>query len=420
MAKIYTGKRMNTERKNKLDYMVQHDPHIHGLCWPCAMLYTKDEIPVGFLMPSAAGVELALTVFHPGRGQRRIIERGWTRKSLAQIAANIASIFAQMHSHDILMGDINPRNFMVAQDCSVSFVDCDSYQIGAFGCPVGTVRYTPPERHREMKRLGRVDFGFTRTIQDEQYSLAVLLFEILTLGRAPYESRNNNNQDVVDAIIAGTFPYPYRSDDEDQPTNSKLNPPVGFSRYIWSHTTRRVKTPFYNTFTNKKRSTAAEWAETMTEYVRQIELGHSTDELVPNSYKDISDVSEGGTEMVDLVCEECEKPFNLGKDVYERRLANHDPMLCLFCWDIQQNLNRQTYRVTCSECGKEFASNAGKVLSLQRKNKDILCPDCLSAKHCDDCGAFIYNRSVAQIREMRMKGKSVWCSSCLAKHLGTR
>ena len=81
-------------------------------------------------------------------------------------------------------------------------------------------------------------------------------------------------------------------------------------------------------------------------------------------------------------------------------------MLCLFCWDIQQNLNRQTYRVTCSECGKEFATTAGKVLSLQRKNKDILCPDCLSAKHCDDCGAFIYNRSVAQIREMRMKGKS--------------
>ena len=271
-----------------------------------------------------------------------------------------------------------------------------------------------------MKRLGRVDFGFTRTIQDEQYSLAVLLFEILTLGRAPYESRNNNNQDVVDAIIAGTFPYPYRSDDEDQPANSKLNPPVGFSRYIWSHTTRRVKTPFYNTFTNKKRSTAAEWAETMTEYVRQIELGHSTDELVPNSYKDISDVSEDGTEMVDLICEDCGKPFNLGKDVYERRQANREPMLCLFCWDIQQNLNRQTYRVTCSECSREFATTAGKVLSLQRKNKDILCPDCLSAKHCDDCGAFIYNRSVAQIREMRMKGKSVWCSSCLAKHLGTR
>ena len=420
VAKIYTGRRMNTERRNKLDYMVQHDPHIHGLCWPCATLYTADEIPVGFLMPGAAGAELALTVFHPGRGFRRIIERGWTRKSLAQIAANIASVFAQMHSHDILMGDINPRNFMVAPDCSVSFVDCDSYQIGTFGCPVGTVRYTPPERHRAMKRAGKVDFGFTRTIQDEQYSLAVLLFEILTLGRAPYESRNNNNQDVVDAIIAGTFPYPYRSDDEDRPANNKLNPPVGFSRYIWSHTTRRVKTPFYNTFTNKRRSTAAEWAETMTEYVRQIELGHSTDELVPNSYKDISDTSEDGTEMVDLVCERCEKPFNLGKDVYERRQASHEPMLCLFCRDILQNLNRRAYRATCSECGKEFDTNAGKVLSLQRKNKDILCPDCLSTRRCDDCGAFIRNRSAAQIREMRMKGKPAWCSSCLAKHLGTR
>lgn len=60
------------------------------------------------------------------------------------------------------------------------------------------------------------NYGYERTVENERYSLAVLLFEILMLGKPPYESRNTNNADVVQAIITGDFPYPYHSDDEDQ------------------------------------------------------------------------------------------------------------------------------------------------------------------------------------------------------------
>lgn len=89
-----------------------------------------------------------------------------------------------MHEKGILMGDINPRNFLVTPQCAVYLVDCDSYQFGGFSCPVGTPLYTPPEVHRSMRAAGVENYGYIRTEDNERYSLAVLLFEILMLGKA--------------------------------------------------------------------------------------------------------------------------------------------------------------------------------------------------------------------------------------------
>ena len=88
----------------------------------------------------------------------------------------------------------------------------------------------------------------------------MLLFEILMLGKAPYESCNTNNQDVIDAIIEGNFPYPYRTgeDEEEERARGNIKAPVGKWRQIWSNTTYLVKTGFYNTFTGKNRLSAAE------------------------------------------------------------------------------------------------------------------------------------------------------------------
>ena len=87
-----------------------------------------------------------------------------------------------------------------------------------------------------MRARGKEHYGYTRTEDHKRYSLAVLLFEILMLGKAPYESRNNNPQDVQEAIISGDFPYPYHADDEEAENRpvGKVNAPVGQWRQIWS------------------------------------------------------------------------------------------------------------------------------------------------------------------------------------------
>lgn len=80
-----------------------------------------------------------------------------------------------------------------------------------------------------------------------------------------------------------TSPYPYRTgeDEEEERLRGNIKAPVGKWRQIWSNTTYLVKTGFYNTFTGKNRLSAAEWAQVLREYARQIELGHSSDDLTP-------------------------------------------------------------------------------------------------------------------------------------------
>lgn len=415
VAKIYFARQLDVQRQEKLRQMVLQDPQIPGLCWPQALLYNTAGDWVGYLMPRAEGRELALTVFHPGRNNSTITAQGWTRRSLALIAANIAATFQRMHEKGILMGDINPRNFLVTPQCAVYLVDCDSYQFGGFSCPVGTPLYTPPEVHRSMRAAGVENYGYIRTEDNERYSLAVLLFEILMLGKAPYESCNTNNQDVIDAIIEGNFPYPYRTgeDEEEERLRGNIKAPVGKWRQIWSNTTYLVKTGFYNTFTGKNRLSAAEWAQVLREYARQIELGHSSDDLTPDGYKDTSGRDgEDATKMVDLICRKCGRPFNLGEDVYRRRKSRGEPDLCATHWAIRQNLRRREKLVVCGICGAQFQTNVAEWIERTEAQKPMVCPQCANVTvTCSRCGR-TYQEKRERAEDLRSRGVSLLCPDC--------
>ena len=99
----------------------------------------------------------------------------------------------------------------------------------------------------------------------------------------------------------------------------------------------------------------------LREYARQIELGHSSDDLTPDGYKDTSGRDgEDATKMVDLVCQKCGRPFNLGEDVYRRRKSRGEPDLCATHWAIRQNLRRREKLVVCGICGAQFQSNVAE------------------------------------------------------------
>lgn len=418
VAKIYFARQITAERLEKLLQMVGADPGIQGLCWPQALLYNEENEWVGYLMPRASGRELATTVFHPGRNCRSISAQGWSRKSLAQIAANIASAFSAMHTKGILMGDINPRNFLVGADCAVYLVDCDSYQFGSFPCPVGTPLYTPPEVHKRMRASGNVNYSYIRTKENELYSLAVLLFEILMLGKSPYErSGCTDNEDVVQMIVDGLFPYPFQSNDEDAIQRSGLHAPTGPWRLIWSHTTYTVKDSFTTVFTGKKRLTAAEWETVLREYARQIELGHSSDELMPSSFKDLAgrDGAENLTKMVDRVCEICGKPFNIGEDVYRRRQSRGEPDLCNLHWEMRKNFSNRTRLMNCSVCGDSFEANVQEWIDRTQQKRPMFCPRCTRMQvRCSVCGRdFQEHRD--KVNAMHAQNRPLLCAECFEK-----
>ena len=416
VAKIYLPKHLTRQRLEKLQSMISANPEIEGLCWPSALLYNSLEEWIGFLMPKAEGKELATTVFFSGRGDRNIKEMGWSRRHLVTIAGNLASLFAEMHRKGILMGDINPRNFMVRPDCTVYFVDCDSYQFEDFSCPVFSPLFLPPEIHERMRSTpGSQSAHIIRTPENELYSIAVLLFEVLFLGKAPYESRNTNNDDVIQAIIDGNFPYPYKGNDEDEDEDEPVQrtsilAPVGTWRKIWSNLPHSVKTGFYNAFTKKDRLSASDWAKTMWDYRRMIEEGKSNDELRPSKFKVLS--GQEGAKMVDLVCEQCGTAFNQAEDVIRSRQKRGEKTLCDTCRTQRRNFEERAKRVTCDRCGKEFRSNIAAWMDHEEEGKPLYCPDCAEETVvCSRCGQS-YRERREKVERLRERRQEPLCPSC--------
>jgi hypothetical protein len=232
-----------------------------------------------------------------------------------------------------------------------------------------------------MRAEKNILYNYRRTEENERYSMAVLLFSVLMLGKPPYAARNANYDDVVDAVIAGQFPYSWRSEktDENKELDNKLLAPVGVWRNIWSHTTRKIKTCFGITFTGNpaSRLTAADWVKELREYLRLIEIGYSTDEIAPDGYKDISYLGDSNVvKMVDLVCDECKRPFNLAEDVYQRRLSRGDRMLCGTHRAIMNNIRKDHVQVVCTNCNQPFLINVYEGKKRLDNNKPFLCPGC--------------------------------------------
>lgn len=405
VAKIYHRDQLTEERRKKLQYMTASSPDIPGLCWPQAMLFNREGQWAGYLMPKAEAAELCRTVYKPGRNNRNITALGWSRKSLALIAANMAGIFARMHAKGILMGDVNPRNFLVAPDCGVFFVDCDSYQFGEFPCPVRSDRYTPPEVLKEVRRSGRENYNYLRTPDHERYSMAVVLFEILMLGKSPYESRSTDSDNVLDAIAAGSFPYPFRTGEEGEEAYTN-QAPVGRWREIWSHMTYQIKSGFHSTFTGKERLSTGEWERLLREYVRQIELGHSSDDLTPEGFKDLD-----GSMLV-KVCSECGKSYNIDEKTYARR-SGREPDLCPTHRIMYQNFREREYEVPCSACGTPFKTLVSTWRDRTRRGLPMYCPKCASVQiPCSRCGE-LHTLSRERVDNLRAKNIRFLCSDCL-------
>ena len=106
---------------------------------------------------------------------------------LIYAATNIARAIAVMHEHGFVVGDVNPKNILVTRKATITLLDCDSFQITADGktyrCEGGFPEYTPPELQGVAFR------DVERNEQHDCFGLAVVIFQLLFLGRHPFSGR---------------------------------------------------------------------------------------------------------------------------------------------------------------------------------------------------------------------------------------
>ena len=259
VAKIYTRNKLVDTKIEKLKLMLSKSIQLPGICFPVALIKNERDEAVGFLMPQAKGVELGKSVFMPKLLQQKF--PSWTRRDTIQLCITILEKIKYLNDRGIILGDINGQNILVVNPTEVYFVDCDSYQIGKYPCPTGTVHFTPPEAQ------GKDYSTFLRTQAMENFAIATLLFMIMLPGKSPYAVVGGT--DPAENIRNGAFAY--------ESSNASKIPP-GKWGYIWSHMSYNTRQAFVETFRKdgehfapEKRMDAGQWLHFFTAYQHGID-----------------------------------------------------------------------------------------------------------------------------------------------------
>jgi DNA-binding helix-hairpin-helix protein with protein kinase domain len=124
-----------------------------------------------------------------------------TYPMLVRATTNLAKVVHNVHSTGCVIGDLNHSGVLVSDDATVGLIDSDSFQFTYGGttypCVVGVEEFTPPEL--QGKDLSQI----VRTVNHDNFGLAVLVFYTLMMGRHPFAGRYLGHGDMpVDRAIA--------------------------------------------------------------------------------------------------------------------------------------------------------------------------------------------------------------------------
>jgi DNA-binding helix-hairpin-helix protein with protein kinase domain len=206
VAKIY-ARRPDDQTGRKLAAMVQlgTEELATFAAWPSNLLLDpRTGATVGFLMPRVDGHREIHALYGPADRKTAFPDASWA--FLVRVARNVAAAFDAVHRHGHVGGDVNQGNVVVSRRATVRLIDCDSFQISHLGrtypCPVGVPLFTPPEL--QGQRLDCVE----RTLDHDGFGLAVLVFQLLFVGRHPFAGRHPERAVPVEAAIReGLFAF---------------------------------------------------------------------------------------------------------------------------------------------------------------------------------------------------------------------
>ena len=339
VAKVYHADKLTVGKRDKLEQMVAMGLDQPGLCWPQALLYDDGGNFVGYRMRKARGWQLQESLFTRAAQERCF--PSWQKADMVRLCVTILEKICALHSRGAILGDINPQNIMVASPEEVWFVDCDSYQVAGYPCPVGTVRFTPPEIQ------GKNYATFLRTPGNEAFAVATLLFMLMLPGKSPYAQRDGGS--LTEAIRAMDFPYPCGE-------NHSKNPPEGDWLYLWSHLPLYLKKLFFETFQKggrysqeHSRLSAEAWLSAFNRYHELLASGKLQDKdpqsgwIYPNRFK-IADASMQSV-AESRTCVECGASFDI-LDTERRhfiQLGMQLPRRCPTCRRLRKLMSTSGY-----------------------------------------------------------------------------
>ena len=253
-----------TELQAKTEAMIDLRERFDHPClsWPRMGVFDAKGQWIGYAMRRAQGLPM-------GHMAHAVAYRKhFPTLDRTHIAAYLLSLLGAvrtLHRSGVCIGDYNFNNVLCTPgSAQLTLIDCDSYQLEHQGrtypCPVGSPDMTPLEHH------GQAFDKIRRTEHSELFSVAIMLFKSLMLGRHPYDIRGG--EDPVSNLRAGQFAY----------GKGNRGIPAGDWYNIWSHMPHRLKEMFIHTFTEgaanpARRPALDDWHQALSVYLAEMHKG---------------------------------------------------------------------------------------------------------------------------------------------------
>ena len=267
---------LTPQRVQKLHKMVlMRSPAIDAYAaWPQALVRDAGGSVCGFIMRKLSGFMPLHMIFSPLDRKRMFPDKGYN--FLVHVARNLAVAFHKLHQAGLVVGDVNEGNILIDAQGMVAFIDCDSFQVkgddGYFYCEVGVPRYTPPEL-LELQTFEQV----VRITNTDVFSMAVLIFQLLFLGRHPFAGRNRSAADIDEETAIKLREFAYSTSGRKK----KLSPPK--DSFDIAALTPALSNYFHQAFETNERPAAADWARELDNFLLQmVTCGESRIHVYPS------------------------------------------------------------------------------------------------------------------------------------------
>jgi DNA-binding helix-hairpin-helix protein with protein kinase domain len=199
-AKIYLP-HLASERQSKLIAMVSARLYASAsfVAYLLDTILDSNGCFCGFTMHMILGHKPAHQLHGPT--SRKATFPKATYPMLVRTTTNLARAVHNVHFTGCVIGDLNHSSILVSDDATVVLIDSDSFQFAHRGitypCVVGMEEFTPPElQGRDLSKI-------VRTVNHDNFGLAVLVFYTLMMGRHPFAGRYLGRVDMpVDRAIA--------------------------------------------------------------------------------------------------------------------------------------------------------------------------------------------------------------------------
>ena len=255
----------------KIQAMIQAQPENRDMAfeghvtpqfvWPEVEVLDKNEEFVGFVLPylePSSYYILSEYLYETDKldtKHQSITER-------MQVCRNLASAVLSLHKAGHYFVDMKPQNIFVHKEQStVTFIDCDGFSImgGEFPCYQYSPSYIAPEYINK-----RPEEELSHSSQQDEFVLAVLLFQILDFGNHPYSCRilddsllPPDGEQTLNSRVANEF-YPY---------DNKISGISPIAHSIYQYWPDRLRRLFDKSFCDAARPSAEKWYSLLHSYI---------------------------------------------------------------------------------------------------------------------------------------------------------